>query len=301
MNAESEFGYIVSPYSNIGDDIQSLAAKNFLPENSIAIQREHTHQFQHDTPVKTLMNGWFLWPKRFDTVKNVPKVVWPPSSSIDPLFISFHISKEFIPIALSPAGVEYFKQNAPIGARDLATLKMLQQRKIPSYFSGCLTLTLINDSMEKDDIIYVVDLEDAYATYIQSKTKSQVVSLTHIIDARTSPEKRLELTKEILEKYKKAKAVVTSRLHAAMPCLAYGTPVLLLNIQTDPYRLDGLRELTWNCSKDEFFAGFAGFNFDSPPENPTAYIPLREKMIETITEWMNRNVVNNNQSVAGIL
>ena len=55
---------------------------------------------------------------------------------------------------------------------------------------------------------------------------------------------RLSKARALLRRYSSAKLVITSRLHCALPCLALGTPVLLLrqDIQSDP-RFDGLREL----------------------------------------------------------
>jgi exopolysaccharide biosynthesis predicted pyruvyltransferase EpsI len=63
----------------------------------------------------------------------------------------------------------------------------------------------------------------------------------------TDPEYRMYYANDILNKYKSAKCVITSRLHAALPCLALGTPVLLINTQPDQYRFEGLKELTRNC------------------------------------------------------
>lgn len=47
--------------------------------------------------------------------------------------------------------------------------------------------------------------------------------VTHLINRQIAAdsEKRLSYTLSLLEKYKKAKAIVTVRLHAKMPCLAF--------------------------------------------------------------------------------
>ena len=59
----------------------------------------------------------------------------------------------------------------------------------------------------------------------------------------------------------RAKCVVTTRLHASMPCLGLKTPVLLINTQKDQYRFDGLKDLVRNCSRDEFLEGKVDFDF----------------------------------------
>jgi hypothetical protein len=79
-----------------------------------------------------IMNGWYM-----DHPEH-----WPPSKSIDPLFVAFHMEKNCKDTMLSPEGVSYLKQHAPIGCRDRDTLSYLAEHNISSYFSGCLTLTL---------------------------------------------------------------------------------------------------------------------------------------------------------------
>ncbi len=90
-----------------------------------------------------------------------------------------------------------------------------------------------------------------------------------------------------LEKYAKAKCVVTQRLHAAMPCLALNTPVLLITeIAQEKGRLSGLKELARSCTEEEFLSGKVEFDFDNPPSNPEDYIPIREELIEKVSNWV---------------
>lgn len=116
---------------NIGDYMQSLAASKFYNQIDYYIEREQISSFKSHIPVKTIMNAWWMWSKN-----------WPPSDSIDPLFVSVHISPESAKWMLSEEGVAYFKRYEPIGCRDINTLKMMKEKNIDSYFSGCLTLTL---------------------------------------------------------------------------------------------------------------------------------------------------------------
>lgn len=289
----TNFGYISYSSLNIGDDIQSIAAQSFLPKDSLAIDREFIHPFNHRSKIKTIINGWFMHTKDFIWyLKNVkaPEKSWPPSPDIEPLLISIHFAKRFIPIAFSEEGIDYLRKHGPVGARDYYTLKELQKRSIPSFFSGCLTLTLKNDRRKRNDTIYAVDLDNECENYLRSNTNSKVIRLTHTISEEMSldHEKRLILTKKILDKYKKAKCVITTRLHASMPCLAYETPVLLINTQVDQYRFDGLRQLVRNCTKEEFLNGSFDFNFEEPTENPKFYIPIRENLIKRVTKWVKR-------------
>lgn len=286
----TEFGYITYTTFNIGDDFQALAAKRFLPGNPQKIDREFIGVFQHQTPLPTLVNGWFMHTKDFCWYRHdvpAPEKSWPPSPSINPLLISIHLAEGFIPYAFSNEAVEYLKAHAPIGARDLNTLQELESRNIPSYFSGCLCLTMENEYKARNDIIYAVDLDDECYNYLKSRTNYPVLRLTHIIDQEIAfnPEKRLAYTLAVLEKYKKAKAVVTVRLHGTMPCLAFETPVLIINERNDK-RLHGLRELAHNCNREEFLNGQFDFDFNNPDQNPRQYLNLRENLINIVNNWV---------------
>ena len=61
---------------NIGDDIQSYAAKCFLPSVDYVIDREglDTFQSEQSETVKAIMNGWYMY----------SKFNWPPVSCIEP-------------------------------------------------------------------------------------------------------------------------------------------------------------------------------------------------------------------------
>jgi hypothetical protein len=136
-------------YKNIGDYIQSVAAGQFL-RHDVYIEREHLHEYEGEK-TKVIMNGWFMhYPKNF-----------PPSESIEPLFVSFHINPKAKDELLSEKTVAYLKRHAPIGCRDHHTAEILQQRGVSAYFSGCLTLTLgetyKNIPAERDGKVYIVD------------------------------------------------------------------------------------------------------------------------------------------------
>jgi len=116
---------------NIGDYMQSLAASKFFDKIDCYIERENVNTFYSDVPVRTIMNAWWMWSAN-----------WPPSDSIIPLFVSVHVSPEASKWMLDDRSIAYLKRHEPIGCRDLNTMKMMQNKGIDSYFSGCLTLTL---------------------------------------------------------------------------------------------------------------------------------------------------------------
>ena len=117
-------------FVNVGDYIQSIACCSFLSP-TVFINREQLDVYSGN-PTKMIMNGWYM----------IHPEHWPPSKSIEPLFVAFHMEKNCKEIMLSPEGISYLRQHAPIGCRDKDTLSYLTEQDIPCYFSGCLTLTL---------------------------------------------------------------------------------------------------------------------------------------------------------------
>jgi len=149
-------------YKNIGDYIQSVAQEQFFDKIDYYVEREHLDTFVSAEQVNLILNGWFMQhPENF-----------PPSNSINPLFVSFHITPRVADALLSNETIKYLKRYEPIGARDLQTKELLESKGIKSYFSGCLTLTLgiKYKSEEKDGSIYFVD------PYFDFLTSSNIVS-----------------------------------------------------------------------------------------------------------------------------
>lgn len=132
---------------NIGDYIQSVAQEAFFSQIDCLVERESINSFSAKEKVNLIMNAWWMWkPENF-----------PPSESINPLFISFHVVPSIAKRLLSNESVKYLKKYEPIGARDTGTKELLEKNGIKSYFSGCLTLTLGKKfkSEKKEKIIFV--------------------------------------------------------------------------------------------------------------------------------------------------
>lgn len=136
---------------NIGDYIQSLAARQFLNKGEIVyLNRERLDLYDQDD-VKLIMNGWFM-----HSPEN-----WPPAKSIHPLFVAFHLNSSVKDKLLNDDGIRYFKMHQPIGCRDEYTASILNNKGIDAYFSGCLTLTLgatYKFEHSRSNRIYFVDV-----------------------------------------------------------------------------------------------------------------------------------------------
>ena len=279
---KSQAKYALLSYSttNLGDEIQSIAARSFLPEISTLVDRDYLSKVEIDSPHKIILNGWY---------SHRPEN-WPPSKSLVPLILGFHASRAapnhkfmgrpFTKRLKRRDSIAYLKANGPIGARDYHTAELLRRLDIPSYFSGCLTLTLTaSTKIEKMPFVCVNDLDDEVLHYVRQKSDLPIVRTTHENSGVIDPRKRMELAQDLLSTYASASFVVTSRLHCALPCLALGTPVLFCPTATDTYRFSGLSELLRHTTRKDMLQNQAPFEFRAPSPNPNKYLDLRENLI----------------------
>lgn len=136
---------------NIGDYIQSIAQRQFIRDKETCfVEIEELSDFQSEQQVNVIMNGWFTW----DCSKFLPP------ACINPLFISFHLTPPQERSFFTPEITAYLKKHQPIGARDIKTMEMMQAHGVDSYFSGCLTMTLGKEYLQKGEHtgdVYIVD------------------------------------------------------------------------------------------------------------------------------------------------
>lgn len=217
---------------NIGDDIQTYAAIQYLPKIDYIIEREKMSVFQskENETVKVIMNGWFIHnPKAF-----------PPSPVIKPLIISAHFTnylrKNELPSYLDEGpngGLEYLKKYEPIGLRDDLILDLLREKGIDCYNSGCLTTTITPfKKIKKKENIIAVDISEKIVNHISKISNLEIHKVTHKLNpkenAKLSFETRMKNVESILRKYQESNLVITSRLHCLLPCLALNVPVILI-------------------------------------------------------------------------
>lgn len=213
---------------NIGDYIQSLAALQFLPKNCLPyyVDRDNT-TFYNGKNVTTIMNGWYRINKGNIKVSNY----------INPIYISMHIHNIRM---IKSIFIKTMKKYEPIGCRDTYTLHALKSNGINAYFSGCLTTTLdidyLVDDSERTENIYFVDYKFGYNSRIDSYIKSlkaynfnKTIYIHHMFSTKLPEFEKFKIAKNLLDKYARAKLVITTRLHCALPCLALKTPVIFVN------------------------------------------------------------------------
>lgn len=336
--------YQSHPMINIGDYIQSLAARQFLLESPERVERDYLNEYEGEE-AKLIMNGWFTYrPEN-----------WPLSPKIHPLFIAFHLNETCRQRFFSPETVAYLRRYAPIGCRDEDTMKALQEKGIEAYFSGCLTLTLgqTYKSESRGEEVYIVDplsyLPDdnslaqilltifyllwyvrpltaifrklkqenpihfsfskigvgrlllwarAYVylrNFVDKSILREAHYITHIFGNEELPtdEARFQRATYLVRMYARAKMVITSRIHCALPCLGLDTPVAFVKSTDDSEkslcRFKGLENFfnIVEVRKDKVFHSFIPhIGKDTSFRNKETYKPYCKSLIRRCKSFM---------------
>jgi Polysaccharide pyruvyl transferase len=218
--ASIQYAQLICLRGNIGDEFQSLAAIQHLPqEPRYFIDREAINEWPETKPVTMIMNGWF---------SSNPNA-WPPSPSINPIFVGFHVTDKFKPTV--KRHVEYLKRFEPIGVRDRATGAFLESLGIKTETTFCLTLTL--PKRERAPANGKVLIVDADNIQIPSALRKNSIRIHHLVPPLTQGA-TLSFARSLLEYYRDtASLVITKRLHAALPCIAMGIPVVFFGDPAD--------------------------------------------------------------------
>lgn len=208
---------------NLGDDLQSIACLPFLGPEPVSFDRDTLASEQSSDKFILIMNGWWA---------DQPTLAFPPAPCIYPVFIGFHIAAQHAAYFTSPHCLEYFKKYQPIGCRDTFTQELLQRNGIHAFFSGCLSTSFDKIEAPDNGQVYLVDTE-RIDYLIPEDIKKSAIRLTHRFSG--NEEQREKAVSELIEHYrKKPSLVITTRLHAALPCSAMGIPVVLFFHPEDP-------------------------------------------------------------------
>ena len=215
---------------NIGDDIQALAMERLLPRVDLRVDRDDlAPAAAWDDSVRLIVNGWFA--------KGMHKV-WPPPGRAKVLYVGFHATGD----QALPLGI-----TAPIGCRDPWTAALAQRNGLDGWVSYCPTLTLARPYVPRDDSILLVDVPEADVKRLPPEIAARGQVVTNIIpptikDRLTEVYRRLEL-------FARARWVITTRLHALLPCVAMGTPVVFIKPAHSENRYTGFLHLGWRIGE----------------------------------------------------
>lgn len=199
-----------------------------------------------------------------------------------------------------------------VGCRDLPTLEFLRKLGFHAYFSSCLTTTLFYKFgrmpySERSGVVFcdvnfgsVFPLRDYFlrsrikrvcGEILSSYKTDPIYTVTHSCSVLKTHEERFRLAEDLLSLYSKAKLVITSRIHCALPCIAMGTPVILVVNHYDDKRypgIDGFLNKIYCSSAGKFVVDVnmkSGFVL-----NNDKHIPYAEKLIEQCEAFVGMGV-----------
>jgi hypothetical protein len=213
---------------NLGDHIQILAANSLLQRlwrpPSIHIDRDDGLASlpgiqPPQSPLPIILNGWF----------KTNRAEWPPHPLLLPAYVGFHIRLFQCPELVGPAAIAHYLDNKPVGCRDAWTCELLLSYGVDAYLSHCLSLTLprrIPDLLPTEEV-FVVSRDTSILKYLPRSLGSYTF-VTHYVESRCF-DANLLMASQLLNMYKnRARLIVTTMLHCALPAMAMGIPVVMV-------------------------------------------------------------------------
>ena len=275
LNLLMKFGTYIYSTINFGDEVQSIANIQYLPRIDYFLERDSLMNYTSLPNITIIANGWYTWNGN-----------WSVPPNIHPIFVAFHGSDRFPYNATK----EYMIKMGPIGCRDLFTLEKFRQIGVNAYFSGCITTTLQNTRWDhpKENIIYITDATLNHLLPYSGVPGHQLVNKTHVTWSRYRHKYnyKMDLACRTLDLYSVAKLVITTRIHCALPSLAFGTPVIFtkpnkkffepLTNGMDP-RWPGLLDLFYQYTINTTMEEAKSYPYANPPKNRNH-------------DWMRKNV-----------
>jgi Polysaccharide pyruvyl transferase len=283
-------GSLKASTENLGDYIQILACRRLLER----LDLRPSIYLDRDTELASApvlerwsgrvflpLNGWF---KR--TVGVDPQ--WPPHDKIIPIFIGFHVRPHQCPALLEPRSIDYMKAHGPVGCRDPFTLRVLEEKGVPAYLSHCLSLTFARRKSEQaGDTVVVASRDREIIDVLPPEYRNDHVYVNHYT-IRDGFSDYLTEAEGALEFYRtRARLVITTFLHCALPCIAMGIPVIALlprpqydfQKTSDEERFSGLMQI----APVHRFGETSNVDWSPPPIDV-------ERIKETITQDFRRRV-----------
>lgn len=183
---------------NLGDAIQTVALSRLLPGKLRGVNRKSG---KSSLGTMLVANGWL-------GNNQLP----PPEMSESCIFAGIFLAQEH--------NLDWLRRSPyPIGARDPYTHNKVVAAGLLSEMIGCATLTLPPYRGRRAGVL-VVDSK------VSESILRKATVITHHIPRKLSWRSQWARAIDVLGLYRTASLVYTSRLHVALPCIAFGTPVI---------------------------------------------------------------------------
>lgn len=248
--------------NNLGDHIQSIAATQWLKnQQPLGLDREKLHQYQGEK-VKLIMNGWFMefpthWPPSDPIEPLFISFHLNPTAErgmLTPEGIAYF--KNYQPIGcrdfhtartLNKHGIEtYFSGCLTLSLKRESFVKPYSKRH------GILVISPIErllpqpkssapNVLKRFFLNGIRKIKQPYKNLKYNRANQrlnqfllqmgEVVEFhSQLLDPKVfSEEERIQAANAQLERIASAKMLITSRIHSALPAVAFGTPVLFLS------------------------------------------------------------------------
>jgi hypothetical protein len=279
---------------NSGDDVQYMASAHWLPfVNDIRDRKTSLLNYTGYMIANCLISKQQT-PQNSSTLEQMKRIsllsIYSPPDNLDR-------NLPYLQTYTSKVGEAF-------GCRSTTTHKELLKRKIPSYFSACLTLTYNmqgaildydnvtrpklnsmpitkpsnNNHQQKKNKIFIVDaVTDKVIPYhikSQAHYRSANIPKKHPEDMHPYMN-RLNYAYRLVSQYaNEAKVIITSRIHVGLPAMAMGVPVIFISNngwlpggKEATGRVDGLLDLFHRIDASKGDVWRFG-DFENIPPNP---------------------------------
>ncbi|MEM5833634.1 MAG: polysaccharide pyruvyl transferase family protein [Candidatus Aenigmatarchaeota archaeon] len=314
-----KYGVVYAKSDNIGDDIQTVAVLQFLPRADFWIDRENLHKVESDDVVKVILNGWYTgnpwsWPPSEAIQPLIISIHISPHVSM--YFLRNKVVrylKRWEPIGardlwtlklLKYGGVNaYFS-----GCLTLTLDKTYKTHKrsdhvlvvdVPPLVERVI-LKRFGDRIVKWSNALVISKPQPMTLHVRRVFKLLLpLQLRYHLGVLSSHfdylisrikikgltlERRLKIASAVIKLVASAQAVVTSRLHIALPALALETPLVFIPRDPNDMRFSGYRQfMAYFCPVEKAAKCIREFK----PEDYT--IPNR-RLLEDLKEDMQKRV-----------
>jgi Polysaccharide pyruvyl transferase len=229
---------------NLGDYVQNFGSLQLVPYVSAFVDRDRGLA-RHDSGGWLVANAWY----------GSDSIEWPPAPGINALLVSVHFGPRMRPTIVKHLDYlrAYTRDVGAVGARDTDTLAFLRSVGIESYFSGDLTTMLASvraDDAALRDQYVLVDVAGgrrqqtrrALSRHARGKVILRSAKVTGCKGPSGDDDERGMSTLdyfarafELIELYaNKAKLLMTSRIHAALPAMSQRVPVVFVDAERLP-------------------------------------------------------------------
>ena len=221
---------------NVGDNLQfmlvdylyncaGIYSEDVIKVDLSEMKRGYKNLLCKDDLILVPMN-WSLW----------------ESSYMEGIHLSISDQVKIVPLGMCIAGndnklfyneknINYFKSIAPIGCRDEYSMRKMHQYGVSAYLNGCITSLLprLEQGYNKQGKVFFIDAPEELRPFVPKNYLNDAVFMSqqYYFPSEISCEEINERVKLHYNRIKtEARLVVTSRLHVASPCLAWGIPVI---------------------------------------------------------------------------